>query len=145
MTNTRVSFVAHLVLIIMLVSFLFRSSSAPSSDLQLDTFLTLSSSCWSTCLWLATVRRSLSAISRRASPRILSDCWRDWSELQIYLRLWYYRFCHLWPVVMEDIRVCPLRWWKLTKSSVCLRGAIYGAWPGAWLWITLTFNNYKFP
>ena len=71
----------YLVLIIILVSFLFLSSSALSSDLQLEMFLTLSSSCWSTCLWLATVLRSRSAISLRASPRILSDCWRDWSEL----------------------------------------------------------------
>ena len=78
---TTRGFPLYLVLIIILVSFLFLSSSALSSDLQLEMFLTLSSSCWSTCLWLATVLRSRSAISLRASPRILSDCWRDWSEL----------------------------------------------------------------
>ena len=78
-------FPLYLVLIIILVSFLFLFSSALSSDLQLEMFLTLSSSCWSTCLWLATVLRSRSAISLRASPRILSDCWRDWSELHRWI------------------------------------------------------------
>ena len=97
----------HLVLIIMLVSFLFLSNSALSSDLQLEMFLTLSSSWVSTCLWLATVLRSRSAISLRASPRILSDCWRDWSELQ---------------------RWSEMIWHQVQRSRTCYSGR-HWSWP----------------
>ena len=132
----------YLVLIIMLVSFLFLSSSALSSDRQLAMFLTLSSSCWSTCLWLATVLRSLSAISLRASLRIRSDCWRDWSELQqggpglFSIVILSIKFK---PVVVINIGVGPLRWRELAVSSrICLWCPVNGAWPRRWFRVALT-------